>query len=124
MLKVTEIQEKLKPHQLNVNTDKTEYTIIQRFTDKDQERQWRTTKKVGSLIGDVEDVNRRKSLSMVALNKINNVWIRKDKIKQATRIKLYNARSVSTEPVYPQNRMLKKNQTHLIEMRPSSLDSS
>ena len=92
---VTEIQEKLKPHQLNVNTDKTEYTIIQRFTDKDQERQWRTTKKVGSLIGDVEDVNRRKSLSMVALNKINNVWIRKDKIKQATRIKLYNALSKS-----------------------------
>ena len=47
--------------------------------------------KVGSLIGDEEDVVRRKTLSTVALNKLNNVWIRKDKIKQATRIKLYNA---------------------------------
>ena len=42
---VTEIQDKLKPHQLNVNTDKTEYTIIQRLTDNKLEKQWRTTKK-------------------------------------------------------------------------------
>ena len=88
---VTEIQDKLKPHQLNVNTDKTEYTTIQRSVDKTAEKQWRSTKKVGSLIGDAEDVARRKSLSTAALNKLNNVWIRKDKIKQTTRIKLYNA---------------------------------
>ena len=92
---VTEIQDRLKPHQLNVNTDKTEYTTIQRSADKTVEKKWRTTKKVGSLIGDVEDVARRKSLSTAALNKLNNVWIKKDKIKQTTRIKLYNALSKS-----------------------------
>lgn len=71
-------------------------TTIQRSADKDQERQWRTTKKSRiTNIGDVDDVNRRKSISMVALNKLNNVWIRKDKIKLTTRIKLYNALSKS-----------------------------
>ena len=88
---VDEIQEVLKPHHLDVNTDKTEYSVLQRKEKVEDEKSWRTTKKVGSLIGDAEDVTRRKSLSTVALNKLNNIWIRKDKIKQSTRIKLYNS---------------------------------
>ena len=93
---VSVIQEKLKPHDLNVNTDKTEYTIIQRKINT-EEKHWRSTKKVGSLIGDEEDVTRRKSLSTVALNRLHTIWIRKDKIKQATRIKLNSlTRSILT----------------------------
>ena len=68
---VTAIQEELKPHQLIVNTDKTEYTTIQRSTDE-IEKQWRVTKKVGSLIGD-KDVARLKSLSTAALNKLSAI---------------------------------------------------
>ena len=40
-------------------------------------------------IGVTEDINRRKQLSMAALYKINNLWIRKDRIKQSTKLKLY-----------------------------------
>ena len=46
---------------------------------------------MGSLIGDVEDIERRKQLSNVALNKLKNIWIREDKIKRNIRIKLYKA---------------------------------
>ena len=87
---VDTVQSKLKPHQLNVNTDKTEYTDLER-KGKRKEEKWRSTKKVGSLIGDEEDIARRKSLSIVSMNKLTHVWIRKDKIKQSTRLLLYKA---------------------------------
>ena len=53
------------------------------------ETSWKEAKKVGSLLGDKEDVERRKRLSIVALNKLTNVWIRKDKIKTTTKVRLY-----------------------------------
>ena len=46
-------------------------------------------KKVGSLIGDEEDTERRKALSTAALNKMHTVWIRKDKISQKRKMLLY-----------------------------------
>ena len=46
-------------------------------------------KKVGSLIGDEEDMERRKALSTAALNKMHTVWIRKDKISQKRKMLLY-----------------------------------
>ena len=52
---------------------------------------WRTVKKLGSLLGDHEDIERRKQLSIAALHKMNNVWLRKDKIRQEMRIKLYKS---------------------------------
>ena len=88
---VDEIQAKLKPYQLNVNTDKTEYTDLVRKSDKKEEMIWRKTKKVGTLIGDEEDVTRRKSLSIVSMNKLTDVWIRRDRIKQSTRLLLYRS---------------------------------
>ena len=48
-----------------VNVEKTELTIISRETDSVAE-QWRTTKKLGSLLGDVEDLSRRKMLAVTA----------------------------------------------------------
>ena len=48
---IEKIHEKLRPHQLNVNTDKTEYTCIERKTNRSEEN-WRTIKKVGFLIGE------------------------------------------------------------------------
>ena len=79
-----EVQKILQKYQLKVNTDKTELTNISK-----DENIWKETKKVGSLMGDKEDVARRKHLSTIALVKLNNVWIRKDRIKKNTRLKLY-----------------------------------
>ena len=46
------------------------------------------SKKVGSLIDDDKDVERRKQLATVALYKLNNVWIKGNKLKTSTKIKL------------------------------------
>ena len=53
--------------------------------------EYKNTKKVGTLIGDEEDVERRKRLSNAALTKLLNVWIKGDKIKRKTKLKLYRS---------------------------------
>ena len=82
---VAQIQRVLKRYN-TVNVDKTEYTILDR-----NEKSWKNTKKVGTLIGDTEDVQRRKQLSTAALAKLQNVWVRGDKLKKKTKLKLYRA---------------------------------
>ena len=49
------------------------------------------SRKVGSLIDDDKDVERRKQLATVALYKLNNVWIKGNKLKTSTKIKLYKS---------------------------------
>ena len=58
---------------------------------KDNEETCRAVKKLGSLLGDNEDVCRGKQYSTVALNKLQSLWIRKDKISQDFKIKLYKS---------------------------------
>ena len=93
---------------LKVNETKTEETILERKNKgenyscdnsgdmkltfkKNETENWRTTKKLGSLLGVTEDINRRKQLATYALIRMNNIWIRKDKIKQTLRLKLYKS---------------------------------
>ena len=93
---------------LKVNETKTEETILERknkgdhyicdnlsetklIIKKNETEEWRKTKKLGSLLGVTEDINRRKQLATAALIKMNTIWIRKDKIKQTLRVKLYKA---------------------------------
>ncbi|GFR62325.1 hypothetical protein ElyMa_000128000 [Elysia marginata] len=83
---VETIQKELEDLRLNVNTNKTEYTLVQ----KDGE-DWKKVKKVGSLLGDTEDIERRKQLSKLALQKLSSIWTRNDKEKQITRLNLYRA---------------------------------
>ena len=78
------VQETLRKYDLFVNVDKTEVTTLSRSRDD-----WKGTKKVGSLIGDNEDVERRKDLSNAALNKLTHVWIRGSQIRINTKLKLY-----------------------------------
>ena len=85
---IKQVQEVLHKYNLLVNEDKTEYTNIKREKKKEEEH-WRKVKKVGSLIGDEEDMERRKALSTAALNKMHTVWIRKDKISQKRKMLLY-----------------------------------
>ena len=84
------VQETLKKYNLLVNEEKTEYTEIKREQKKEEE-QWRKVKKVGSLLGDEEDMERRRSLAAAAMGKMNKIWIRKDKISQKRKINLYRA---------------------------------
>ena len=92
---------------LKVNESKTDETVLERKNKGDrfsskisgelkltltkETEKWRNTKKLGSLIGVSEDIRRRKQLSTAALIKMNNIWIRKDKIKQCLRLKLYKS---------------------------------
>ena len=85
-INIDKIQKELEKFNFKVNVDKTELTSLRK-----EENEWRETKKVGSLIGDAEDVERRKKLSNVALNKLRAVWISNDKIKRNIKIKLYSA---------------------------------
>ncbi|XP_033103466.1 uncharacterized protein LOC117106228 [Anneissia japonica] len=75
---------------------KTEYTIIKR----DENEEWRKTKKIGSLLGDSEDIARRKQLASVSFNPLYTIWIRKDKVKEKVRLKLYN---VLVKPILTYN---------------------
>ena len=81
------VQRTLHRYNLKVNIEKTEKktSLIK------NEDAWRSTKKVGSLMDDKEDVQRRKQLSNAALCKLKNIWIGKDKINHNIKIKLYKA---------------------------------
>ena len=80
----------LEEHNLLVNNDKTEKFILKR--GKAQEELWRNVLKLGSLLGDVEDIARRKQLAMAAMNKLENVWFSNySKIGMERRIQLFNA---------------------------------
>ena len=78
------IDDTLKVHKLKVNVDKGEYTSVRKHSEE-----WKTSKKVASLLGSKEDIEHRKHLSNIALNKMEQIWHRADKTKQCTRIKLY-----------------------------------
>ncbi|GFS21665.1 retrovirus-related Pol polyprotein LINE-1 [Elysia marginata] len=65
---VETIQKELADFRLNVNTNKTEYALVQ----KDGE-DWKKVKKVGSLLGDTEDIERRKQLSNLTLQKLSSI---------------------------------------------------
>ncbi|GFR66050.1 very-long-chain enoyl-CoA reductase [Elysia marginata] len=74
---IEEVGKVLEKYNLQVNVDKTEFTNLSRG-----ETNWQTTKKVGTLIGHQEDIERRKQLSSAALVKLKNVWLKGDKIKK------------------------------------------
>jgi len=75
---------------LLVNPAKTEYTYIHRASDRINE-EWRTTKKLGSLLGDAEDAARRRTLAGNAFRSLYSVWLRRQQISESLRLKLYEA---------------------------------
>ena len=74
---------------LIVNEDKTEETTINRSNDKNEEK-WRTTKKLGSLLGCHEDMKRRIQLSYAAFNNIKKIWFHR-KIHINKKLQLYKS---------------------------------
>ena len=81
------IGEILLIYNLKVNSSKTEKTEIFRG-DRNTER-WRRDKNLGSLLGDAEDIQRRKQLSIASMDRLNHIWIRKDNVSEKLRLELY-----------------------------------
>ena len=77
-------------HKQYRHTIKSEHTNIHRGNTHDVE-QWRKTRKLGSLLGDAEDVTRRKQLAAVAFQRMWSLWVRKRYISEGLRLRLYNA---------------------------------
>ena len=75
---------------LTVNSTKTEHTTVKCQVDREGE-EWRMTKKLGSsLLGDGEDVTRRKQLANVAFHKMKTLWLRHHHVSEELRLRLYN----------------------------------
>ncbi len=72
-------------------TDKTENTTLVRHPGKKgaEKEVWRKVKKLGSLLGDREDIARRKHLATSSLQKIKDLW-KRYKVKLKKKTQLYN----------------------------------
>ena len=69
-----------------MNQSKTEYTQISK-----KKNEWKTVRKLGNLIGDDEDILKRKQLATNAFNQLQNLWNQKHIINERKRIQLYEA---------------------------------
>ena len=84
------INDTLKKWNLTVNKDKTERTNVSRSVDRVAET-WRSSRKLGSLMGDNEDVSRRKQLASAAFNSMWSLWWQRSLIGEKLRVRLYCA---------------------------------
>jgi hypothetical protein len=114
----TKIQEIAKPilsrHNLIVNDDKWEKTTIIRSSKKEEEEAWRNTKKLGSLLGDYEDMKRRIELSNTAMQSIEKIWPMR-KINIMKKLKIYKTIVKSVLTYNMSTWGLTKNQTEEID---------
>jgi hypothetical protein len=79
-----------KEFDLIANEDKTEKTAIG-HNDMIDDQSWRKTRKLGSLLGVEEDVNRRIQLAFQSLNSLEAMWKHRDLVAQHIRIHAYRA---------------------------------
>ena len=87
LLKIPEI---FNDYQLKVNTTKTEWVTYLK-TKGNQDTSWKSVKKLGSLLGESEDVHRRKILALVSFRKLKNVWKQHKILSPKARIMAYQA---------------------------------
>ena len=79
-----------KEFKLIVNNDKKEETAIG-HPDMLSDQSWRTTRKLGSLLGVEEDVNRRIQLALQSLNSLEALWSHRNMVAQHIRVSAYRA---------------------------------
>ena len=84
------ITEVLREWHLKVNEEKTEQTTLRRERARVAEI-WRKTRKLGSLLGDEQDVIRRKQLATAAFRPLFVVWCRRELISEKLRLRHYQA---------------------------------
>ena len=75
---------------LTINASKTERSSVCRHADR-VDKEWRMTRKLGSLLGEAGDVARRKQLANVAFRKLSTVWFRRSRISLPLRLRLYES---------------------------------
>ena len=89
------MKEILERDNLLANEDKTEDTILRRNKhdrkNKLTNEPWRDTIKLGSKLGDREDIARRKQLARVKLIQMKKILKRKNVVRLEKKLKLYNA---------------------------------
>jgi hypothetical protein len=75
-----------------MNEDKTELTTLRREPNREDEK-WRMTKKLGTLLGETEEMHRRKQLAAEAFKKLWQIWSKskQNKIGLPKRLTLYKA---------------------------------
>lgn len=87
---LTQTERRLSDYSLTVNAAKTEWTSYQRRLDADAEH-WRATRKLGTLLGEDNEIRRRKGIAMSAFTSLQRMWRRRHLVSEATRIKMYNS---------------------------------
>ncbi|GMF39143.1 unnamed protein product [Phytophthora fragariaefolia] len=94
----TQVPAILAKWSLQMNTTKTDHTSVHRSptaystrTSRAKHESRRNTRKLGSLLGDTEDLSRRKNLATAALHRMWKIWLRPSKTSEATRLRLYNS---------------------------------
>jgi hypothetical protein len=75
---------------LMVNEAKTERTTFRR-DEQESNEPWRKVKKLGTLLGDKEELNRRKGLAAAAFKKAEVLWSRARFVSEQRRLRIYNA---------------------------------
>ena len=84
----------LKKHNLLVNNEKTENLTLMRGNRNTE--MWRQSTKLGSKLGDIEDINMRKALAIDSFNKMHHMWIKGQAyISLSDRLDLFDALVIS-----------------------------
>ena len=76
---------------LFANATKWEWTALVPLSSLGDGLGWKKTKKLGSLLGDSEDIERRKVLATASLKSLRSLWERKGVTSIGTRMRAYNA---------------------------------
>jgi len=85
------IADTLDSWSLNVNQDKTEWLHITSASNT-----WRSSKQLGSLMGEEEDIRRRKEQASQSYGRMYALWLRGSKVSEKRRVRLYNAIVIPT----------------------------
>ena len=80
----------LMKYNLQLNQSKTEKTTIER-KKKQKDEKWRDVIKLGSKIGDKEDIKRRKDLATAAMKNNSIIWKKKWTASMKKRLQLYSS---------------------------------
>ncbi len=76
---------------LIVNVDKTERTVIGHNDMVQDQDAWRKTRKLGSLLGIDEDIDKRIMLATVAFRSLHKMWKNRNLVNERVRIMSYRA---------------------------------
>ena len=87
------IQTRLLEWDLHVNENKTEWVelVLSNKADEKGSEAWRNVKALGSLLGDQQDICRRKQQAATAFRRMMALWFRRTQVSENRRIRLYKA---------------------------------